>query len=128
MATEKLFYFLGKLYLFWLFIVTLAFMYNAYSIPLRAVFPYQTDENLKYWLLSDYLCDFIYIIDILIFKVRISFLNSGLKEVRIDIIIYLILPTTFVTSYTPMTLLSLKTRISFFNSELKEIPVCILIA
>ena len=71
----------GKLYLFWLFIVTLAFMYNAYSIPLRAVFPYQTSENLKYWLLCDYICDLIYVLDILIFKVRISFLNSGLKEV-----------------------------------------------
>ena len=74
-------FFSGKIYLLWLFIVTLAFLYNAYSIPLRAVFPYQTDENLKYWLLCDYICDFIYIIDILVFKVRISFLNSGLKEV-----------------------------------------------
>ena len=71
----------GKIYLLWLFIVTLAFMYNAYGIPLRAVFPYQTDENVHYWLLCDYFCDFIYIVDILVFKVRISYLNSGLKEV-----------------------------------------------
>ncbi|XP_045193271.2 uncharacterized protein LOC123549328 isoform X2 [Mercenaria mercenaria] len=70
----------SKLYLLWLFIVTLAFMYNAWAIPLRAAFPYQTPGNVKYWLACDYVCDFIYIVDILLFKMRISFLNSGLKE------------------------------------------------
>ncbi|KAL4224611.1 cyclic nucleotide gated channel beta 1 [Mactra antiquata] len=70
----------SKLYLLWLFIVTLAFMYNAWAIPLRAAFPYQTPDNVKYWLACDYFCDFIYFVDILLFKMRISFLNSGLKE------------------------------------------------
>ncbi|XP_052815609.1 cyclic nucleotide-gated cation channel beta-3-like isoform X2 [Mya arenaria] len=70
----------SKLYLFWLFIVTLAFMYNAWVIPLRAAFPYQTSGNVMYWLVADYTCDLVYIVDILLFKMRISFLNSGLKE------------------------------------------------
>ncbi|XP_060568452.1 uncharacterized protein LOC132727059 [Ruditapes philippinarum] len=70
----------SKLYLLWLFIVTLAFMYNAWAIPLRAAFPYQTPDNVKYWLACDYFCDFVYIVDIVLFKMRISFLNSGLKE------------------------------------------------
>ncbi|XP_052231236.1 uncharacterized protein LOC127844792 isoform X3 [Dreissena polymorpha] len=70
----------SKLYLFWLFIVTCAFLYNAWVIPLRAAFPYQTDDNIMYWLIADYTCDVIYIIDIILFKSRISFLNSGLKE------------------------------------------------
>ena len=58
-------------------------MYNAWAIPLRAAFPYQTKENVKYWLICDYMCDAIYIVDILLFKMRISFLNSGLKEVSV---------------------------------------------
>ncbi|KAL4225154.1 cyclic nucleotide gated channel beta 1 [Mactra antiquata] len=70
----------SKLYLLWLFTVTLAFMYNAWAIPLRAAFPYQTPDNVKYWLACDYFCDFIYFVDIILFKMRISFLNSGLKE------------------------------------------------
>ncbi|KAH3775222.1 hypothetical protein DPMN_176621, partial [Dreissena polymorpha] len=70
----------SKLYLFWLFIVTCAFLYNAWVIPLRAAFPYQTDDNIMYWLIADYTCDVIYILDIMLFKSRISFLNSGLKE------------------------------------------------
>ncbi|KAK7474999.1 hypothetical protein BaRGS_00033746, partial [Batillaria attramentaria] len=53
----------SKLYVAWLFVVMLAFVYNATVIPLRAVFPYQTPANTVYWLSIDYLCDFIYIID-----------------------------------------------------------------
>ncbi|KAK3577856.1 hypothetical protein CHS0354_010416 [Potamilus streckersoni] len=72
----------SKLYLFWLFLITLAFMYNAWAIPLRAVFPYQTKNNLVYWLIFDYTCDLLYIVDLFLFKMRISYLNQGVKEVH----------------------------------------------
>ncbi|KAL5022420.1 hypothetical protein ScPMuIL_001575 [Solemya velum] len=70
----------SKIYIFWLFLVTFAFVYNAWAIPLRSVFPYQTAENITYWLICDYICDLLYILDIVIFKPRISFLNNGLVE------------------------------------------------
>ncbi|CAH1780519.1 unnamed protein product [Owenia fusiformis] len=70
----------SQLYLFWLFIVTLAFMYNSWVILLRAAFPYQTPATLPYWLTFDYLCDLIYLLDIVLFKPRIKFINQGMLE------------------------------------------------
>ncbi|XP_059141680.1 potassium/sodium hyperpolarization-activated cyclic nucleotide-gated channel 1-like isoform X2 [Physella acuta] len=70
----------SKTYVTWLFFVALAFMYNAVVIPLRGVFPYQTDDNVRYWLIADYICDFIYLIDICLFKVRLRFANDGIVE------------------------------------------------
>lgn len=52
-------------------------MYNAYAIPLRAAFDVQTPENLKWWFLADYSCDFLYLIDILIFKTSVKFVSNG---------------------------------------------------
>ena len=69
----------------WLALVTACFMYNAWAIPLRGVFPYQTKNNLSYWLACDYFCDLIYLLDILIFKPRVTYLNSGLMEVWFDL-------------------------------------------
>ena len=74
----------GKIYISWLFLVTLAFMYNAIVIPLRGVFPYQTVHNLNYWLIGDYLCDGVYLIDILLFKCRLRFANNGIVEVTLQ--------------------------------------------
>ena len=71
----------GKIYVSWLFLVTLAFMYNAVVIPLRGVFPYQTPDNLRYWLAADYVCDFVYLLDIVVFKSRLRFINNGIDEV-----------------------------------------------
>ncbi|KAK0041032.1 cyclic nucleotide-gated cation channel beta-1, partial [Biomphalaria pfeifferi] len=70
----------SKTYVTWLFLVALAFMYNAVVIPLRGVFPYQTDDNVRYWMIVDYICDLIYIVDILVFKVRVRFANNGIVE------------------------------------------------
>ncbi|XP_050395780.1 cyclic nucleotide-gated cation channel beta-3 isoform X2 [Patella vulgata] len=70
----------SKWYVSWLFLVMMAYMYNAWVIPLRGVFPYQTKDTLIYWLVVDYLCDFLYIIDILVFKVRLRFINNGIVE------------------------------------------------
>lgn len=65
----------------WLALVTLCFTYNVSVIPLRGVFPYQTPSNVTYWLICDYLSDLVYLLDILVFKPRLTFLNSGLLEV-----------------------------------------------
>ncbi|XP_062611191.1 cyclic nucleotide-gated cation channel beta-1-like isoform X2 [Saccostrea cucullata] len=70
----------SKLYMSWLALVTLCFTYNVSVIPLRGIFPYQNNKNLIYWLICDYFCDFIYLLDILVFKPRLTFLNSGLME------------------------------------------------
>ncbi|XP_041375408.1 cyclic nucleotide-gated cation channel beta-1-like isoform X2 [Gigantopelta aegis] len=70
----------SKVYVAWLFIVVIAFMYNAWVIPLRGIFPYQSEQNVYYWLIFDYSCDLIYIIDIVVFKIRIRFINDGIVE------------------------------------------------
>ncbi|CAE1332046.1 CNGB1 [Acanthosepion pharaonis] len=70
----------SKLYMSWLALVTLAFLYNCTVIPLRGVFPYQNPTNLYYWMIFDYICDFIYLIDIILFKSRVQFVNEGLLE------------------------------------------------
>ncbi|XP_036358557.1 cyclic nucleotide-gated cation channel beta-3-like isoform X2 [Octopus sinensis] len=76
----------SKLYMSWLALVTLAFLYNCTVIPLRGVFPYQTEDNFYYWMAMDYLCDFVYLIDIIIFKSRVQFVNEGLLETNKKII------------------------------------------
>ncbi|MFH4980627.1 hypothetical protein AB6A40_007336, partial [Gnathostoma spinigerum] len=68
----------SRRYLFWLSIVTTAFLYNAFGIPLRSSYPYQTDENLIYWLIADYISDFIYLLDLLLIKPRLRFMRGGL--------------------------------------------------
>eukprot|EP00057_Strongylocentrotus_purpuratus_P035334 XP_798644.2 PREDICTED: uncharacterized protein LOC594100 [Strongylocentrotus purpuratus] len=70
---------LGGLWLFWLSVVTMAFLYNAIVIFLRGAFQekYQNKNNLGYWLTCDYLCDFIYIIDMLLFRARLMFFQAG---------------------------------------------------
>ncbi|XP_055627459.1 cyclic nucleotide-gated cation channel beta-3 isoform X2 [Toxorhynchites rutilus septentrionalis] len=67
----------GKFYISWLFIVSLSYLYNAWVIPLRSSFPYQTPENTKYWIAVDICADIIYLIDILFVKHRIMYLFEG---------------------------------------------------
>lgn len=58
--------------------VAIAYVYNACVIPLRSVFShYQTDDNLAWWLTADCLADLIYIADIVVFKSRVMYLDSG---------------------------------------------------
>ncbi|KTG44823.1 hypothetical protein cypCar_00007113, partial [Cyprinus carpio] len=75
------------IYVLWLFCVSLAFNWNAWMIPVRWAFPYQTPDNIHVWLLIDYLCDAIYILDILAFQPRLQFvlhgdIVTGKKEMR----------------------------------------------
>uniref|UniRef100_A0AAY4CYG8 Cyclic nucleotide-binding domain-containing protein n=1 Tax=Denticeps clupeoides TaxID=299321 RepID=A0AAY4CYG8_9TELE len=65
------------IYVLWLFFVTCAWNWNVWLIPVRWAFPYQTPENIHWWLLADYFCDAIYIIDIVIFQPRLQFVRGG---------------------------------------------------
>ncbi|XP_057203410.1 cyclic nucleotide-gated cation channel beta-3 isoform X2 [Triplophysa rosa] len=65
------------IYVVWLFFVTIAWNWNVWLIPVRWVFPYQTPDNIHWWLLMDYLCDTIYILDILVFQPRLQFVRGG---------------------------------------------------
>ncbi|KAM9374302.1 LOW QUALITY PROTEIN: cyclic nucleotide-gated channel beta-1 [Phaethornis superciliosus] len=65
------------MYVLWLFFVVLAWNWNCWLIPVRWAFPYQTSTNIYFWLLMDYICDLIYLLDILIFQTRLQFVQGG---------------------------------------------------
>uniref|UniRef100_A0A8C7ME28 Cyclic nucleotide gated channel subunit beta 1b n=1 Tax=Oncorhynchus kisutch TaxID=8019 RepID=A0A8C7ME28_ONCKI len=75
--------FTNLVYVLWLFFVTLAWNWNMWLIPVRWAFPYQTPSNIYLWLVTDYLCDLIYILDILVFQPRLQFVRSGDIVVRL---------------------------------------------
>lgn len=70
------------IYVVWLFFVMCAWNYNVWLIPVRWAFPYQTPENIHLWLLADYFCDTIYILDIVVFQTRLQFVRGGDIVVR----------------------------------------------
>lgn len=63
----------------------LAWNWNVWLIPVRWAFPYQTADNIYVWLLIDYVCDTIYILDILVFQPRLQFVRGGDIVVREDL-------------------------------------------
>ncbi|XP_073461710.1 cyclic nucleotide-gated channel beta-1 isoform X2 [Aquarana catesbeiana] len=65
------------MYVLWLFFVVMAWNWNCWLIPVRWAFPYQTPTNIHYWLLMDYLCDLIYLLDIVVFQARLQFVRGG---------------------------------------------------
>ncbi|XP_072729470.1 cyclic nucleotide-gated channel beta-1 isoform X2 [Ciconia boyciana] len=65
------------MYVLWLFFVVMAWNWNCWLIPVRWAFPYQTPANIHCWLLVDYLCDLIYLLDILVFQTRLQFVRGG---------------------------------------------------
>lgn len=67
----------GRFYISWLFLVTMSFVYNAYCIPFRVSFPFQTPENTPVWLAMDYCCDLIYLLDVVFVKHRLIYLYDG---------------------------------------------------
>ncbi|KAM9826027.1 cyclic nucleotide-gated channel beta-3-like isoform 3-T5 [Syngnathus typhle] len=69
--------FTDLVYVLWLFLVVAAWNWNVWLIPVRWAFPYQTPENLHLWLLVDYTCDLVYIVDILVFQPRLQFVRGG---------------------------------------------------
>ncbi|KFO88569.1 Cyclic nucleotide-gated cation channel beta-3, partial [Buceros rhinoceros silvestris] len=64
-------------YVAWLMLVTIAYNWNCWFIPLRFVFPYQTPSNTIYWVTIDIICDICYLCDLLIFQPRVQFLRGG---------------------------------------------------
>ncbi|VDM40961.1 unnamed protein product [Toxocara canis] len=68
----------SRKYLIWLSIVVSAFLYNAFCIPLRSTYPYQTESNLVYWLTADYLADAVYVLDLFVVKPRLRFMRGGI--------------------------------------------------
>ncbi|KAI5617275.1 cyclic nucleotide-gated cation channel beta-1 isoform X10, partial [Silurus asotus] len=64
-------------YVLWLFFVTLAWNWNVWMIPVRWAFLYDVKGSLYLWLIADYLCDAIYILDILLFQPRLQFISGG---------------------------------------------------
>lgn len=67
----------GKVYVIWMFIASMAVLYNVWLIPLRSSFPYQDASNRAYWMFFDYFCDFIYVLDIFLMQPRIIYLSEG---------------------------------------------------
>ncbi|MCI4380343.1 hypothetical protein PGIGA_G00238920 [Pangasianodon gigas] len=64
-------------YVLWLFFVTLAWNWNVWMIPVRWAFLCDVKGSLYAWLIADYLCDAIYILDILLFQPRLQFIRGG---------------------------------------------------
>ncbi|XP_007955846.1 cyclic nucleotide-gated cation channel beta-3 [Orycteropus afer afer] len=66
-----------RFYLLWLLLVTIAYNWNCWFIPLRLVFPYQTPDNMHYWFITDIVCDIIYLCDMLLIQPRLQFTRGG---------------------------------------------------
>ena len=66
-------------YLTWLAVLTLAFVYNAGAIPFRAAFCDHTDPYQPLWLACDYICDFLYIIDVIIWRASVTAPIHGIE-------------------------------------------------
>jgi len=61
----------GRINIFWLFLQTVVFLYNAWVIPLRFIFPgYQTKENFPFWMMADYAGDMLLLLDVAVYKHR----------------------------------------------------------
>jgi len=73
------------MHLTWLLFVALAYLYNFISIPLRIAFPVwkKGETNIWLWMIIDYLCDVLYLIDICFVQTRIKYLENGLWVVSI---------------------------------------------
>uniref|UniRef100_A0A670YGH0 Cyclic nucleotide gated channel subunit beta 3 n=1 Tax=Pseudonaja textilis TaxID=8673 RepID=A0A670YGH0_PSETE len=69
--------FIDRRYIMWLFLVTVAYNWNCWFIPLRLVFPVQTSSNIIYWIAVDVLSDICYICDLLLFQPRVQFVRGG---------------------------------------------------
>ncbi|KAJ8979369.1 hypothetical protein NQ317_002958, partial [Molorchus minor] len=95
----------GKVYITWMSIAAMAVLYNAWVIPLRSTFPYQTPENRPIWMAFDYLADFIYLLDMILIQPRVKYLNEGfwldlLSLLPLDIL-YVIMGPEFVILRLP---------------------------
>ncbi|VDO15860.1 unnamed protein product [Haemonchus placei] len=137
----------GRFYMTWLFLVTSAFLYNAYCIPLRSSYPYQTKSNLLYWLILDYTCDIIYFIDMVLIKPRLRFMKGGISVKARDetlkhylmssvfkLDLFAMIPTDFIYIYsgpTPIWRLNKLTKVGillfFTNISMEPTEVLLIL-
>ncbi|XP_052031734.1 cyclic nucleotide-gated cation channel beta-3 [Apodemus sylvaticus] len=71
-----------RVYLLWLLLVTIAYNWNCWLLPVRLIFPCQTPDNRNYWIITDIVCDIIYLGDILLIQPRLQFVRRG--EIIVD--------------------------------------------
>jgi hypothetical protein len=73
---------LGSLYFVWLAVLSVTFLYNAVAIFMRAAFSnlLHTSQALPIWLTVDYICDAIYLIDIVAIRIRLGYLEEGIIQ------------------------------------------------
>ena len=62
-------------------LVSLGVVYNAFAIPARGTFQFQLKRSVVTWLLFDYLFDMIYLLDIFLIQLRLSYRVQGVLEV-----------------------------------------------
>ncbi|XP_072024629.1 cyclic nucleotide-gated channel alpha-3-like [Amphiura filiformis] len=67
----------GDFKFYWLSILCLAIIYNFWTIILRQAWPVIHDNYKGLWFTLDYLCDFLYLIDILM-QMRTGYLEQGI--------------------------------------------------
>ncbi|KAM3181049.1 hypothetical protein ACTXT7_015106 [Hymenolepis weldensis] len=69
----------GIFYIIWLFFVMLALIYNSVAIPFREAFDiYDKMEHQTMWVTCDSIADIIYLIDLIVVKPRIQFIEQGI--------------------------------------------------
>ncbi|CAF1298996.1 unnamed protein product [Rotaria sordida] len=69
----------GRLSYYWTSIISLAFLYNFWIIIFRFSFHELTSDNFILWFIFDYLCDFLYLMDIM-FNFRTAYLEEGVLQ------------------------------------------------
>ncbi|XP_051739016.1 cyclic nucleotide-gated cation channel beta-3 [Ctenopharyngodon idella] len=69
--------FTDRRYIAWLSVVTIAFNYNLWFVPVRMAFPYHNPEVIPLWFTLDIIADIIYVIDIIVFQPRLQFCKGG---------------------------------------------------
>ncbi|VDK47167.1 unnamed protein product [Dibothriocephalus latus] len=66
-----------------MFIVFLSFIYNAVAIPFREAFDtYDTADYMQIWLIMDCSADAIYVLDVLLFRPRLRYIDGGIVKVE----------------------------------------------
>ncbi|XP_026110633.1 cyclic nucleotide-gated cation channel beta-3-like isoform X2 [Carassius auratus] len=69
--------FTDRRYIAWLSLVTIAFNYNLWFIPVRMAFPYHDPAAVPLWFTLDIIADIIYVIDMIVFQPRLQFCKGG---------------------------------------------------
>ncbi|XP_033102307.1 cyclic nucleotide-gated channel rod photoreceptor subunit alpha-like [Anneissia japonica] len=69
----------GTFSFYWLFIVTMAVLYNLWLLIAREAWPEIQEDSLAIWFTFDYLCDIVYILDIFV-QLRTGYLEQGLLQ------------------------------------------------